>query len=156
MEWHIVPFDKIFGSEVDAIMVNHLIIRKLTNGLPASISSKFIREYIRNRYKYYGLIITDELNMLARNPFLKMIYMKKAILSGSDILLVKVNNKVDIIDKCIKLVENNIEYLKMIDDSVDRIIKIKKKYNVNDNIFNMGIDIDDVDKEINRINECVN
>lgn len=156
LERHIIPFDKMLSKKVDAIMVNHLIIRKLTNGLPASISAKFIKGYIRERYKYDGLIITDELNMLSRNPFLKFNYMRKSILSGSDILLVKVNNKVNIIDKCLKFVEDNDEYLKMIDDSVDRIIKIKMKYNISDDIDNIFVDIDNVNMEINKINEIVN
>lgn len=155
LDKHIVPFEKIINNGVDALMINHLVIRKLTDGLPASISYGFIKNYIRDKYNYDGLIITDELNMLSRNILYRLFYLKKALLSGSDILLIKIKDSFNL-DKYINLIKNNDSYLKMIDDSVSRIIKIKNKYNVNDDCVNNNINIDEINREINRINElCV-
>ena len=156
LDKHIVPFEKIINNGVDSLMINHLVIRKLTGGLPASISYSFIKKYIRDKYNYDGLIITDELNMLSRNPFYRLIYLNKALLSGSDVLLIKIKDKFNFIDKYIRLVNSNDSYLKMLDDSVSRIIKIKNKYNISDDINNSEINIDEINKEINRINElCI-
>lgn len=152
LEKHIKPFEYNISKGIDAMMVGHLAIRKMTCGLPASISSKFINNYVRN--KFDGVIITDEINMLARNIFYKFNYVKYLVKSGSDIILVKLknNNDMKMIDKYIKYLSNNSEYIKLLDDSISRIIKLKNKYNVSDDIDYGGCNIDTVNREIERIN----
>ena len=61
---HILPFKEMIDYKIDAIMVGHINIRRLTNGLPASISKKFIKRQLRSRFN--GLIITDEITMINR------------------------------------------------------------------------------------------
>jgi len=152
LDKHIVPFEEIIKSGVDAVMLGHLTIRKLTYGLPASISSKFIFKYLKENNKFRGLIITDEINMLSRNLLYRFIYLKKAFLSGSDIILVKLNNSgVSMIEKCIKYALKNIDLL---DESVERIINFKKKYNITDGEFE-GINIELLNDEIDKLNNMV-
>ena len=154
LEKHILPFEKVIKEGIDALMVGHLVISGMTGGMPASISNKFIKEYLRDRYNYDGLIITDEINMLASNPFYRFNYVKKAFLSGSDIILIKIKNKgSNIIDKCMNIINNNEEYIKLLDDSVDRIIKLKKKYNISDDINYEECNIEEINKEIDKINK---
>jgi len=161
---HVLPFERLIMDKdncvgVDAIMVNHMIIRKLTDGDPASISKKFINEYIRDKYNYDGLVITDEMNMLARNIIYKFSYVRKMFSSGSDIMLVKIKSKkeaIKLINKYIGYVNENETYIKMLDDSVKRIINVKEKYNINDNIDKINLDIDDINLEIDSINNCIN
>lgn len=160
LDRHMIPFIKCLDNNngtdvcVDAMMVNHMVIRNLTNRLPASISKYFIKEYIRDRYNYSGLVITDDINMLSRNLLYRFDYVKKAFLSGSDIILVRVNKDASgMIDKCIRLVNNNKDYLLELDNSVNRIIKIKEKYNVTDDISIDGCKIDLINKEIDKINK---
>jgi len=154
IDTHILPFERAIKEGVDALMVGHLVIRKLTNGMPASISSKFIKEYIRDRYKFDGLVITDEMNMLSRNILYTFNYLKKAFVAGSDIILIKIKDRGNgIIDKCIKLTLNNPEYEKMLDESVSRIIKIKNKYNVSDNVDYVGCNVNEINKEIVKLNK---
>ena len=151
---HIKPFEEVIASGCDAVMVNHLVIKNLTNRLPASISKTFIEEYLRERNKFDGLVITDEINMLGRNIFYKFNYVEKLIKSDSDIVLVKVkdNSNIKIIDKFIKYVNNNDKYINQLDKCVDRIIKVKKKYNVSDEILTGEIDINNINKEIDKLN----
>lgn len=154
LDKHIKPFEYAIKKGIDAIMLNHLVIRGMTGGIPASISSRFIKEYIRDRYNYDGLLITDEINMLSRNIFYGFGRMKRALLSGSDIILVKISDKGNkIIDNCVKIIDKNREYISMIDDSVRRVIKIKEKYNVNDNVDYDGCIVDEINEEIDRINK---
>lgn len=151
---HILPFENAIKNDIDAIMVSHLVIRKLTGGLPASISNKFIHKYIRDKFNFNGVIITDEINMLSRNPLYKFIYVKKAISSGSDIILVKANDNVlKFIQKYQKLISDNKDYIKSLDESVERILKLKEKYNINDKPSQAKCDIDKINERINKINE---
>lgn len=155
LDSHILPFDKVLKNKMlDAVMVNHMVIRKLTNGDPASISRTFINKYIRERNSFSGLVITDDINMLSSNMFYKFSYLKKAFFSSSDIILVKVKKDTcKMIDKCIKMIGNSKDYIDILNDSVSRIIKIKDKYNITDNISYEGLDIDKINKEIDKINK---
>lgn len=151
---HILPFENAIKNGIDAIMVNHLVIRKLTNGLPASISANFIKTYIREKNNFNGVIITDEINMLSRNVFYRLSYMKKALMSGSDIILVRITDSgVDILNEYMKIINNNRECIKLLDESVERIIRLKDKYNVNDDISYNRCNIDEINNEIKKINE---
>lgn len=165
LEKHILPFDRIIndkdGTVVDALMVNHMVIRKLTVGIPASISSSFIDEYIRNRNNFDGLVITDEMNMLSRNIVYKFSYLKKMFLSDSDLILVKIKSKkeaIRLIDKYVKYVDDcdNKDVIRMIDNSVLRIVRIKDKYNINDGTEYEGSNIIEINKEIDKINKLCN
>ena len=73
-------------------MVGHLVIKGITNGLPASISRDFISKYIREKYNYDGLIVTDDLKMGAVNLIYRFVALEKAFTSGSDIILFKYHN----------------------------------------------------------------
>ena len=159
LDKHIKPFEYVLNNKdvsVDAVMVGHLVINGMTDGVPASISSRFISEYLRERYNYDGLVITDEMNMLSRNILYRFNYVKKMFVSGSDLYLIKIRNRDDVIrviDKYIDLCKIDNECMKMLDDSVDRIIRIKNKYNINDDINYDGCNVDDINKEIDKINE---
>ena len=158
LDRHIKPFYEIINSGIDAVMVGHLVIRKLTKGMPASISSSFIKNYLRDKVNYQGIVITDEINMLSRSLLYRFVYEKRAIRSGSDIILVKLKNRgnaIRMINKFMRIIVNDKEQLDMLDDSVLRILRIKEKYNISDDIDELGCDIDMINQDIIRINkEC--
>lgn len=162
LEKHILPFEKAIKNNdglgvIDAVMVGHLVIKNLTNGLPASISKKFISRYLREKYSFQGVIVTDEINMLSRNIFYRFNYVKNAFISGSDIILVRNSNKhFKMIEKCLNIVSKNKEYEKILDDSVCRILKLKEKYNVNDDISYVGCNVEEINKEIDIVNDLCN
>ena len=149
---HMMPFVELMKNNNDAMMVGHLIVRKLTYGLPASISYKFIND-IRDKYNYQGLVITDELNMLSRSLIYNGVLVKNAMLA-SDVVLVKLKDKYNnFIEKSIKAIKSNQKYIKILDESVDRIIEIKKKYKLTDNYYNLGCNIEEINTEIDKVNK---
>ena len=67
--------------------------------------------------------------------------------------MVKVkDNNTKIIDKYIEYVRDN-NCIDLIDSSVGRILKIKEKYNVNDDVDYDGCNISLINNEIDRINK---
>ncbi len=153
---HIIPFNMAINEDVSAIMVGHIIIRKLTGFWPASLSRKIINNCLRKE-GYNGLIISDEVNMLKHNLLYHFNYVNKSLISLNDILLVKIKNVSDgynYIEKYRKKLENE-KYLSELDSFVERIINIKEKYNVNDNTKDLGIDIDKINEEIYSINSGI-
>lgn len=152
---HVKPFNELIKKDIDALMVGHLVIRKLTNLLPASISNKFLENL---RKDYHGLIITDEINMLRRQLFYHFIYVNKALKASSDIILLKIkdtNEYAKIVKKYMSILEKDNKYQNKLDASIKRIIKVKEKYQISDNTDILGIDIKEINKEIDELNEKI-
>ena len=96
--------------------------------------------------------MTDEINRLRHNIFYKYICMNKVMHTSNDIVLVKIKNKkqgIRILNRAMNMKVDNA----LLDDSVGRILKIKDKYKINDNMNNVGINIDEINEEIDKINE---
>ncbi len=153
---HIIPFEEAIKSGVPAIMVGHLVVRNLTGGLPASISKSFIDNYLKINYD--GLIITDEINMLKRNLIYNLFYLRKALMSSSDIILIKIKDYSEgkmIIDKYTSILKENIKCSESLDDSVKNIVRVKKKFNITDNTDYIGVNVDNINKKIDEINNKI-
>lgn len=153
---HVIPFKNCINNGCDAIMVSHLVIRGMTNLLPASISKKFISKYLRKKYKYSGLIITDDIRMKSVNILYKFIALRCAFNSGSDIILFKYkDNDEKVINRVVDMVKNKVIKVRNINSSVDRIISFKMKYNISDEDFGV-LDIEKINKEIEDFNCNIN
>ena len=150
-------FEKAIKEGADAIMVGHLKIRQITGIYPASLSRNFIGNYLRKKYRYNGVVITDDLKMKA----IKFLYgsslaLRKAFEAGNDIVVFRFNQKEEekAINQIIKLVKLNKIKQSRINKSVNRVLKLKEKYNIN-NFENSGIDISEVNKRIDKIRKLV-
>lgn len=112
--------------------MGHLRIKGVTHGLPATMSKSFIREYIRKKNKFNGVIITDDIRMKA----VKILYgkkraLEKAFTAGNDIVLFKYNlGDEKLIDKIINDIKKGKINIGKINRSVKRVLKIKEKYQI--------------------------
>lgn len=152
------PFEIAINEGSDAILVGHLLVKKITGLYPASLSRKFITKYLRKQYRYKGLIITDDLKMRA----IKLIYgsnlaVKKAFQAGNDIIVFRFSHSEEkrIINSIINLTKRGSIKERQINRSVRRILKMKEKYNISDNNLPKGIDIEKVNAEITHIRDIV-
>lgn len=147
----IIPFENAISEECEAIMVSHLIIRKLSGLLPCSISKRFITKYLREMYNYNGLVITDDLRMKLVDLIFGKLSLKKAFLSGSDIVLLKYKENDENIFKMLYKYANNKDVINNINECVLRIINIKNKYNIAN--FNcQNISTNEINSVINNYN----
>ena len=157
LDKHIIPFENAIKNGCDAIMVGHLVIKNITDGLPASISRSFISKYLRERYNFDGLVITDDIKMSAVNLLYKFSSFEKAFCSGSDIILFKYNNGDEKqINRIVDKVRNGSIDIEDINSSVERIIKVKKKYRILDDYGKLGCNVTRINNEINEINDVFN
>lgn len=147
------PFEKAVQEGAEAIMVGHLLVKRVNNYLPVSLSRKFIVNYLRKKYKFKGLIITDDLKMKAIHfMYGANIAVRKAFEAGNDMVMMgfKEAELIESIKNIKKLVEKNIIKEVRINRSVERIIKTKQTHNINDN------SITEIDKEkLNDINDMI-
>ena len=153
---HIIPFEKAINSECDAIMVGHLIIRKLTGIYPASLSKPFVKNYLRDMCNYDGVVITDDVRMGLFGKLFGNSLIKKFFETGIDIAVVKYKTGDDkVINNLVDMVDNGDISIQVINKSVDRIIRLKKKYKINDDVNFNGFDINSINRKIEKINKLV-
>ena len=153
-------FEKAIEHGSDAILVGHLKVKKETGMYPASLSRKFIINNLRKKYRYKGLIISDDLKMKAvkifYGPFLAI---RKAFDAGNDIVIFRFNKLEEriAIKKILRLIKKNKIKECRINRSVKRILEIKQKYNIRDTEEIKNIDIEEANKQINKIrNKAIN
>jgi beta-glucosidase-like glycosyl hydrolase len=123
-EEELYPFKYAFEKGVEAVMIGHLAVPALSGDdtLPATLSSKIIKDLLRNEWGYNGLIITDALNMRGVCNLFdeKGKLEEEAFRAGNDILLVPVDIREAV--KKIKETQSSEQW----HESAERIIKAKE------------------------------
>lgn len=127
---------KDLAKFVDAIMVAHIVDRNI-DSLPASLSRAHIGK-LRNEFDFNGLIITDDLDMSAiRKTYTipQAVVMAKS--AGVDMVIISNNiNSYDrnafykARDAIVDAVNQGTLSYEELKNSYDRILLIKKKYNI--------------------------
>lgn len=139
-EKEIEPYQKLISDstiEVDAIMVSHLFLKKYDSEYPASLSKEIIQSVLRTELNYNGVIIGE-------SPQSKQVIqsygleegIRLQVLAGVDIIQFA-NNLIydeEIVPKTINVITKMIKDKeiseKRIQDSYDRIMKLKAKLNL--------------------------
>jgi beta-N-acetylhexosaminidase len=86
----LIPYRMLVAEGLPAVMSGHLAF-PLTEGraAPASLSSWFLRDVLRDRIGFNGVVITDDLMMVGAYTYLGSISRtaKQAIIAGNDIIM---------------------------------------------------------------------
>lgn len=128
-----IPFEDAIKEGADALLISHLLIKGETQKMPASMSRRFITKYIRKKYRYKGLIITDDMRMNGvRILYGKNRPVKKAFYAGNDIILMKYGEDEKIIENIVKEIKKSPLKEARVNRSVRRILKMKEKYYISD------------------------
>ena len=143
-----MPFKRAIEQGADSILVSHLKIKGVTE-YPCSMSRDFITN-IRKKYKYKGLIVTDDMRMKG----VELLYGKnksiqKAFYAGNDIIVIKYGKNENIINKIIEEVKQDKRKEARVNRSVKRILEAKEKYNCNNN------EVKKQEHFVNEINEKI-
>lgn len=88
--FELYPYKKMIQNNLTGVMVAHLFIPSLdkTKNLPSTLSSKIVKDKLRNDLHFQGLIFTDALNMKAVSAtFPSGEAEVRAIEAGNDVLL---------------------------------------------------------------------
>lgn len=151
------PFQKSIENGTDAIMVGHLIIEDVDKKYPASLSKKVIQKYLIEKYNYTGLIMTDDLKMMAiRFHYNMKKAVVKAIEAGNDIIMLGLPywQTKRIMKYVIGKVKRGKISEERINESVEKILKIKEKYQLNDEEVE-GFNKDEFNKKIINLNNSL-
>lgn len=108
-------------------MVGHITLPEIDE-LPASLSSVLITDILREDIGYQGVVITDSLEMKAlTDSYGNSGIALMAVKAGNDILLCQGGMK-SMVSAIEEAVQNGEISEQRIDESVERILRLKEKY----------------------------
>ncbi len=130
----LVPFKKAIANGVEGIMTAHIAYPEILDSLkPATISSYFLNELLRDEMKFKGLILTDDMEMKGIAGVASAGEGAiRAVQAGADIILISSygENVTDIYNSLLQAVKDGTISEERIDRSVTRILEQKVRYNI--------------------------
>ncbi len=130
-EVEFVPFRRAIAAGVEMFMMAHTIYPNLGDDkLPASFSPTIINDVLRGELGFEGLVYPDDITMLGiSNNYEIPTACAMCIEAGCDMILMKVNELIpDAIQEIKKYVEKGRIPQEQIDNSVRKILDMKKRY----------------------------
>lgn len=123
-----LPFTAAINTGVDSILVSHNIVMSMDSKNPASLSQN-IHKIIRQRLKFNGVIITDDLVMEGASEFgTSQEVAIKAVQAGNDMIFS--SDPINQYNAVLQAVKRKEIDMKQIDSSVIRILEWKQKINL--------------------------
>ncbi len=143
-ERELVPFEYFIELNIPMIMAAHIILPRLKlkkndNTIPVTLNSELLNEILRNKLRFKGLIVSDDLQMGAiktyyENKGIKDNYLKyagvDALKAGCDILLScqSITEERIIIDAIIQNMEDDLDFFDLCCEKVYRQTQMFQTY----------------------------
>jgi beta-N-acetylhexosaminidase len=127
---HIKPFKEAVKNNIEMIMAAHLHCTCFDKEVkPASLSKNAI-SYLRSNLGYEGVIISDDMFMKGVQDYGSLEAVINGIEAGLDMFIFRESDMdtFRMIDKLVKIVEENDSLKNKVIDSNNRIEKLKSKY----------------------------
>lgn len=134
-EIELKPFQEVINTNVDGIMVGHILYTNIDNTFPSSLSYNIITKLLKEKMGFKGLIITDSLTMSAiYKKYSIRDIIKYSVNAGNDIIMfcgeANMYDQDTIVKEFIDLAKNNEIPMERVNESVKKIINLKNKYQV--------------------------
>ena len=145
----LLPYRYLVKEDIPAIMSGHLAFPSVTgSNIPASLSSDFLTEILREKIGFDGLVVTDDL-MMNGVQLLSMNtaeICKAAIDAGNDIILISRTPEIHqkVWDYLNLQMESDPDFRKRVRNSARRILKVKLQYLKGENPVPLDPDIKDL------------
>ena len=136
----LLPFDEMIQSgDLDMVMVSHAFDKKLDSEYPSSLSKKIINDMLRNDLGFSGVVICDDPSMRAISDHYDLHDTFELMINAGIDLFCLGNNLIydpDYIPRSIGVICDLVKSGKIseqrIAESIQRVNKIKKKYNIDE------------------------
>ncbi|MBO0995881.1 beta-N-acetylhexosaminidase [Bacillus sp. SD088] len=131
----LIPFQKAIDEGADMVMVAHILIPEIDPAYPSSMSEKVITNLLRDQLHFTGVVVTDDMTMKAiTNQYEMGEAAVQSVKAGSDVILIahEYDKAKEAIEALVHVVETGELSEKRIDESVRRILELKRKYAIQD------------------------
>lgn len=147
------PFVEAIAENADSIMVGHLLIPAIDEEFPASLSEKIVTDWLRSELDYDGVIITDDMTMggITKHRDIAEAALQ-SILAGTDIVLIGHDPKLQlkVWDRLNQAAADGILTEERINESVERILTLKQKYELSDEATPV-LDVAELNKKVDSL-----
>ncbi|MFC4799500.1 beta-N-acetylhexosaminidase [Neobacillus sp. GCM10023253] len=153
-ELELIPFERAIDDGADVVMVAHILLPELDKTNPASMSKAIMTDLLRKQLSFRGVIITDDMTMGAITEHFDIGKAAvESVKAGSDIILVghDYNNVVKITSSLKTAVQNGEISEQRLNESIERIIQLKRKYSINDTKVVENPNINEINHSINSL-----
>lgn len=149
----LIPFKEAIQAGADVVMIAHILLPKIDATYPSSMSKVVITDLLRGQMNFDGVVITDDFTMKAISDNYDIGEAAvKSVQAGTDIIMIahKYENVVHTFEAMKKAVLEGRISEKRIDESVERILQLKEKYNLTD--LSVGnVNIEELNSLINAV-----
>ena len=154
-DFELLPFVEAIKNNADVVMIAHILLPKIDSQNPSSMSKRIITDILRKELNFQGVIFTDDMTMgaIVKNYKISEAAVK-SVKAGTDIVLVchGYENVVTVTNALKNAVLNGDISKQRVDESVYRILSLKKKYNLKDKTIN-SVDVKEINNKIYNILE---
>ncbi|MGH4123385.1 MAG: beta-N-acetylhexosaminidase [Clostridium sp.] len=151
--FELIPFAKAIKNNADAVMIAHILLSKIDSENPSSLSKTIITDILRTDLKFNGVIITDDMTMgaIVKNYDIGGAAVK-SVKAGTDIVLVchGYDNELAVINALKNSLLKGEVSGQRIDESVYRILSLKQKYKLKDEIIK-SVDVKGINNKIYNV-----
>lgn len=127
------PFQAAIDNNIDMMMVSHILYTDIDATHPASMSRKMIHDLLQQQLSYKGVVITDDLAMGAiAKRYSREQALLNALNAGETMLLI--GSDIGDVSAQIKFLKAQVDAgkidEKIINENVEKILKLKHKYGI--------------------------
>ncbi|MCK5135443.1 MAG: hypothetical protein KAR19_06605 [Bacteroidales bacterium] len=142
----LLPFKTAIDAGVDLVMTSHIIFDALDSEHPATLSSKILIDYLRNKLGFKGVVITDSFNMGSiQNSYDPSEAAIAAILAGADMIMLAeerygedvgdyIKSQLEMLDRVEQAVLEGRIPMERINEAYNRIVALKERYKLADKV----------------------
>jgi beta-N-acetylhexosaminidase len=149
-DFELVPFAHAIENGADMVMVAHILLPKIDEENPATLSKTVITDILRDEMKFDGVVITDDMTMgaITENYDIGDAAIR-SITAGADIDLVCHDNEkqVKVLEALKQAVADRVISENSLDEHIYRILELKQKYNLNDERIE-SVDVKGINEKI--------
>ncbi|MDD6485529.1 MAG: glycoside hydrolase family 3 N-terminal domain-containing protein [Spirochaetales bacterium] len=126
---YIAPFKKLGPLGADAVLISHIVVDSLDEGVPSCFSAKIVGAELKESFWNEGLVISDDLYMgaLSRNGYPPEVAVVKALKAGIDVLMISEKRFSKAAEAIKREAEADAQFTARIDDAVLSILRFKIK-----------------------------
>lgn len=129
-ERDLMPFQMAVRAGAEAVMTAHVLYPQLDPEYPATVSERILRDLLRKRLGFRGVIVSDGISMgaLSRNFSVSD---SLALMFQAGLDLVLVHSRYDLVDlklEVLRLLHRGEITEAQIDEGVERVLRLKLRY----------------------------
>ena len=129
----LLPFQKAFDEGIDGVMVSHVLYTALDKEYPATLSYPIMTKLLQEQMGFKGLIVTDSLSMGAiEQNYTNEQVINLCVNGGVDMMIfcgaARLADQEEIFNKFLTMVKAGIISEKRVNQSVEKILRLKEKY----------------------------